>query len=66
VVPRVGDHHLALTRGWGLDPRPSAAITVLLVALLRTGSVRYGLRTHAARGFVEAPAKDERMNAPMT
>ena len=58
--------HLGLTRGPGLDPRPSAAITVFLVALLRTGSVRYGLRTHAARGFVEAPVKDERVSAPMT
>ena len=56
--------HLGLTRGLGLDPRPSAAITILLVALLRTGSVHYGLRTHAARGFVEAPKPEVAQSAP--
>ena len=47
--------HLGLLRGLGFDPRLSAAITVVLVALLRVGSVHYGLKTHAARGFVEGP-----------
>jgi uncharacterized membrane protein YeiH len=47
--------HLGLVRGLGVDPRRSAAITVVLVASLRVGSARYGLRTHAARGFVEEP-----------
>jgi uncharacterized membrane protein YeiH len=43
--------HLALTIGFGVDPRPSAAVTIVMVALLRIGSVRFGLRTHPARGF---------------
>jgi uncharacterized membrane protein YeiH len=58
--------HLGLTRGLGVDPRPSAAITICLVALLHTGSVRYGLRTRAARGFVEEHLHEEQVNRPMT
>jgi uncharacterized membrane protein YeiH len=47
--------HLGLTLGLGLDPRPAGALTIAFVALLRVSSVRYGLRTRAARGFVETP-----------
>jgi uncharacterized membrane protein YeiH len=56
--------HLGLTRGLGLDPRSSAALTVLLVAFLHTGSVRYGLRTHPARGFVERGDRNAAQSAP--
>jgi uncharacterized membrane protein YeiH len=56
--------HLGLTLVLGVDPRPSAVITIVLVALLRASSVHYGLRTHAARGFTappppEAPPPDD-------
>lgn len=47
--------HLALTLGLGVDPRPAAALTITFVALLRVGSVRFGFKTRAARGFVEPP-----------
>jgi uncharacterized membrane protein YeiH len=47
--------HLALTLGMGVDPRQAAAVTIVLVALLRVGSARFGLRTRPARGFVEPP-----------
>lgn len=47
--------HLGLTRGVGVDPRCSAVLTVLFVALLNTGSVRFGLRTRAARSFADTP-----------
>ena len=47
--------HLALTRGAGVDPRIAAAATIAFVALVRAGSVRYGFRTRAARGFEEPP-----------
>jgi hypothetical protein len=47
---------VGLTRGLGADPRHAAVVTVALVGLLRVGSVRYGLRTRAARGFVQSPA----------
>ena len=56
--------HLTLVRGFDVDPRLSAAITVLLVASLRIGSVHYGFKTHAARGFVEAPELPDRRPAP--
>jgi uncharacterized membrane protein YeiH len=56
--------HLGLTRVLNIDPRPSAAITIVLVALLHTGSVRYGLRTHAARGFVEPSEPSLAQSAP--
>jgi uncharacterized membrane protein YeiH len=45
--------HVTLTVGLRIDPKWSAAVTIASVALLRGGSVRYGLRTHAARGFVQ-------------
>jgi uncharacterized membrane protein YeiH len=47
--------HLALTLGAGADPRLGGAATIVFVALLRAGSVRYGFRTHAARGFEDPP-----------
>jgi uncharacterized membrane protein YeiH len=47
--------HLGLTLGLGADARVAAAATVILVALLRAGSVRFGLRTRAARGFEDPP-----------
>jgi uncharacterized membrane protein YeiH len=45
--------HVALTVGLHVEPKVAAALTIAVVALLRGGSVRYGFRTHAARGFVE-------------
>ena len=56
--------HLTLVRGFGVDARLSAPVTVALVASLRIGSVHYGLKTHAARGFVEAAAQTEHRPAP--
>ena len=47
--------HLALTLGLGADPRVAAAVTIVFVALVRVGSVRYGFRTRAARGFGDPP-----------
>jgi uncharacterized membrane protein YeiH len=47
--------HLALTLGAGVDARVAAAATIAFVALVRIGSVRYGFRTKAARGFGEPP-----------
>lgn len=49
--------HVALTVGFGVDPRSAAAITIVLVALLRSSSVRFGIRTRAARGFAEPQAQ---------
>jgi uncharacterized membrane protein YeiH len=46
--------HVALTVGLHVEPKVAAALTIVVVALLRGGSVRYGFRTRAARGFVEA------------
>jgi hypothetical protein len=37
---------------------------VALVASLRIGSVHFGLKTHAARGFVEAPELTDQRPAP--
>ena len=44
--------HLGLTVGLHVQPKLAAVVTIACVAILRGGSVRYGLRTHAARGFV--------------
>ncbi len=56
--------HLTLVRGFDVDPRLSAAMTVALVASLRIGSVHYGVKTHAARGFVEAAELTDHRPAP--
>ena len=50
--------HVGLTLGLGADPKWAAAITIAAVALLRGGSVRFGLRTYPARGFVP-PAEEQ-------
>jgi uncharacterized membrane protein YeiH len=47
--------HVGLTFALGVNPKWAAAITIALVAVLRRGSVRYGLKTHPARGFVQSP-----------
>jgi uncharacterized membrane protein YeiH len=48
---------VTLTVGLHVEPKLAAGIPIAVVALLRGGSVRYGFRTHAARGFV-APADE--------
>ena len=50
--------HVGLTLGLGADPKWAAAITIAVVALLRGGSVRFGLRTYPARGFVAPDVED--------
>jgi hypothetical protein len=48
--------HLGLTLLLAVDPRLAAPFTIALVALLRVGAVRYGFKTHAARGFLPPPS----------
>ena len=43
--------HLGLVVLLGMDARAAAPITIGLVALIRVGSVRCGLKTRPARGF---------------